>query len=73
MTFEETRSAALDVKIGPLRAQLELLTEEIAALRRALPPLSTVRRKVRSGEFVTKRLGKVLRDLSALHPSGGAP
>jgi excisionase family DNA binding protein len=82
-TLEDAIGTALTAGIAPLAAELRKLRAEVVALRRALPPqfasvedaaerlgvsLSTARRRVRVGEWPTRRDGRrVLVDLSALH------
>lgn len=83
-TLEETLGILLDARLAPLRSDLERVTSELAAVRRAMPPLfvalkeaarrmnvseKTARRRVKSGEWPARRDGrKILVDLSALRP-----
>jgi len=84
VSLEDTLAALLDARLAPLRADLERVTAELAAVRRALPsqfvPLKeaaarmgvsekTGYRRFDSGEWPGRRDGrKVLIDLSALRP-----
>jgi excisionase family DNA binding protein len=87
-TLEDTLGTLLDARLAPLRSDLERVSAELAAVRRALPPLllplkeaakhmhvseKTARRRVRSGEWPARRDGrKLLVDLSALRPMNDA-
>jgi excisionase family DNA binding protein len=72
--------------LTPLRAEVARLADEVRQLRRAMPPLlvtqreaaktlgvslSTIQRKVKSGEVPSVRVGKSVRvDLAAVRPLG---
>ena len=83
-SFEDTLGAMLDAKLAPLRSDLDRVSAELTAVRRALPPqlvplsqaakamgcsTKTAGRRVKSGEWPSRRDGgRVLVDLSLLHP-----
>lgn len=82
MSIEDTIAAAVQAHVSPLVAEVQRMTAELEALRRALPSrlvtlaeaaeqlgvsLATVRRRVRDGSLPSKRIGRAVRvDLSAL-------
>ncbi len=82
-SLEDTLGAMLDARLAPLRSDLERVTAELSAVRRALPPqlvplaqaakamgcsVRTARRRVKSGEWPSRRDGgRLLVDLSGLH------
>jgi hypothetical protein len=84
VTLEDSLGALLDAKLAPLRSDLDRVTAELSAVRRALPPqlvslkraaevmhcsTKTAGRRVKSGEWPSRRDGgRVLVDLSALRP-----
>lgn len=83
MSLEETLSAIVAGHVAPLRAEIERLRADVAALRRSQPAalatpaeaaralgvsLSTVRRRVRDGSLPVRRVGRSVRiDLAAMH------
>ena len=83
-SLEDTLGALLSARLVPLHSDLRRVTAELAAMRQALPPTllplkeaarrmgvseKTARRRVRAGEWPSRRDGrKVLVDLSALRP-----
>ena len=86
-SFEDTIGALLDARLAPLRSDLERVTTELAAVRRALPPMlvslkeaarrmgvsvKTATRRCQSGDWPSRRDGgRVLVDLSGLRPKTG--
>ena len=83
MSFEDTLQKVYEAQLA-LRLELEQVRAELVALRRSLPPqfvtqkeaakrmacsVKKVSRRVKSGEWSSRRDGgRVLVDMSALHP-----
>jgi hypothetical protein len=84
VSFEETLATLLDARLAPMRAEIASLTAGMEAMRKALPPMlvplkeaalrmgvsyATARRRARDGEWsVRKDGGRIMVDLTALHP-----
>lgn len=81
MSIEDAIAAAVQAHVSPLVVEIQRLSAQVGELRRALPArlvtlaeaaeqlgvsLATVRRRVRDGSLVSKKLGRAVRiDLSS--------
>lgn len=84
--LEAALQAQLDAALAPVRSELRALRDDLAELRRVIPPplrtveeaaealgvsISTVRRGVRDGTIPARRIGRSVRiDMSTLRPKG---
>jgi excisionase family DNA binding protein len=84
VSIDKTIATLIEAQLAPVRSDLQRLTTQLEALRRALPPLlltpaeaaqvlrtslSTVRRRIKDGSLPVNRLsGRPLVDVGAMHP-----